>query len=430
MPTFLVVGAGTTGIGAAVRLTELGIDHLVVDAGDRLGGMSASVTDRAGFTWDLGGHVLHSHFEEFDRAVEASGIRLNHVARNGWVWLRGDGPQSLLPTPIQQQLTELPTDLYPDAPVQHLADYYRNNFGRDLYDEFFEPYNRKMWTLPLHDIDHEWTSLRSGSAARNVPVLGLAGGAPAPASTFPYPVGGTGALWQAVHDKLMTPDSVRLRTRVLDIDPAARVAHLDDGSAVPYRYCISTAPVTTALGWIGWSERANTLRASRLHAVGLGYRGEPPPALADKTWLYCPAESVPWYRATMLSNYDAANAGPGRWNILCEVPVFAENPISAADAVDGVQRSLQRLGADPAQVVSRFSDTLDFGYPVPTLGRDRLLREADERLRAHGIYSRGRFGGWRYESSNQDYGYVQGRQAVDNALSGAPEDVYWYPERF
>ena len=43
---------------------------------------------------------------------------------------------------------------------------------------------------------------------------------------------------------------------------------------------------------------------------------------------------------------------------------------------------------------------------------------------------RGRFGGWRYESSNQDYGYLQGREAVDNALSGTPEDVYWHPDRF
>lgn len=430
MPTFLVVGAGTTGIGAAVRLTELGIDHVVVDAGDRLGGMSASITDDDGFTWDLGGHVLHSHFADFDRAVEASGVRLNHVTRNGWVWLYGDGPQSLVPTPIQQQLTELPTDLDPDAPVGHLADYYRNNFGSRLYDEFFEPYNRKMWTLPLEHVDHEWTSLRSGSNARNVPVLGLAGGPPPPASTFPYPIGGTGALWQAMHDRLMTPGSVRLRTRVLDIDPTAREARLDDGSTVGFRYCISTAPVTTALSWIGWSEPAQTLRASRVHVVGLGYHGEPPATLVDKTWLYCPAETVPWYRATMLSNYDPANAGPGRWNILCEVPVFAHDPISAADAVDGVRRSLQLLGADPARVAGRFADTLEFGYPVPTLGRDRLLREADERLRAHGIYSRGRFGGWRYESSNQDYGYVQGRQAVDNALSGTPEDVYWHPERF
>lgn len=430
MPTFLVIGAGTTGIGAAVRLTELGIDHLVVDGGQRIGGMSASITDDAGFTWDLGGHVLHSHFEDFDRAVAASGIALNHVTRNGWVWMRGDGPDSLVPTPIQQQLREWPIDLQPDAPVNHLADYYRNNFGSRLYEEFFEPYNRKMWTLPLDQIDDEWTSLRSGSAARNVPALTLAGTTTAAASTFPYPVGGTGALWQAVHDTMMTPDSVRLGTRVLEVDPAARRAHLDDGSTVSFRYCISTAPVTTALNWIGWTDRAATLRASRLHAVGIGFDGDPPPALADKTWLYCPDEAVPWYRATMLSNYDEANAGPGRWNILCEVPVFDETPVSAADAVAGVLASLRQLGADPARAAARFVTTLEHGYPVPTLGRDELLREADKQLLAHGIYSRGRFGGWRYESSNQDYGYVQGRQAVDHALYGTAEDVYWHPERF
>lgn len=431
MPTFLVVGAGTTGIGAAVRLTELGIDHLVVDAGERIGGMSASVTDDDGFTWDLGGHVLHSHFAEFDRAVQASGVELNHVTRNGWVWLNGDGPDSLVPTPIQQQLTELPTDLRPEAPARHLADYYRNNFGRQLYDGFFEPYNRKMWTLPLEHVDHQWTSLRSGSDVRNVPVLALAGSAmTAPASTFPYPVGGTGALWQAVYERLMTPGSVRLRTRVVDVDVAARVASLDDGSTVDYTYCISTVPVTTALRWIGWGERADHLRASRIHAVGLGYQGEPPAPLADKTWLYCPDETVPWYRATMLSNYDPGNAGPGRWNILCEVPVFTDRPISVSDAVQVVQESLRTLGADPGRVVSRFAETLDFGYPVPTLGRDELLRDVDALLREHGVYSRGRFGGWRYESSNQDYGYVQGRQAVDNALDGTAEDVYWHPERF
>jgi len=25
---------------------------------------------------------------------------------------------------------------------------------------------------------------------------------------------------------------------------------------------------------------------------------------------------------------------------------------------------------------------------------------------------------------------MQGREAVDNALYGTPEDVYWHPERF
>ncbi|MDR3662898.1 MAG: FAD-dependent oxidoreductase [Mycobacterium sp.] len=439
MPTFLVVGAGPTGIGAAVRLSELGIDHLVLDSGDRVGGMAASVRDAQGFTWDLGGHVLHSHFAEFDRVVAAAGVAMNEVTRNGWVWLDGSGPQSLVPTPIQQQLAELPTDLCPDAPLHNLADYYRNNFGGKLYDEFFGPYNYKMWTVPLEDIDHEWTSLRSGSAAPNVPRLGLAGSATGPAGSFPYPIGGTGALWQAVYDRVLAPEKIRLNTRVVDIDVVRRMAMLDDGSSVQYEHCVSSAPLTTAWDWLrrstdtadaGTAEARKSLRASRIYAVGLGYQGPPPPALADKTWLYCPDLSVPWYRATMLHNYDPGNAGPGRWNVLCEVPLLPGQPLTAGDAVRRTEESLRALGAESQRVVSRFVQHVGMGYPVPTLGRDDIVRVVDERLRAHGFYSRGRFGGWRYESSNQDYGYLQGRQAVDHALLGTPEDVYWHPERF
>jgi len=427
---FLVIGAGPTGIGAAVRLAELGEDHLVVDSSDRLGGMATSITDPEGFTWDLGGHVLHSHFPEFDKAVEVSGVRLLQVTRNGWVWLEGTGPEALVPTPIQRHLTELPTDLRPDAPVAHLGDYYRNSFGQDLYDRFFEPYNVKMWTTQLDLVDHEWTSLRNGSGERNVPTLSLATGAKPAAELFPYPAGGTGALWRAIYDQMLQRERVHLNTRVESLDLEGHVAKLADGRTVSYEYCISAAPITTAMRWAGLENLIPGLHASTLHAVGLGYRGEPPPALADKTWLYCPDRGVPWYRATMLSNYDPGNAGPGRWNILCEVPSFSTAPTTAEDAINGTASSLEALGADPALIESRWHRTLPMGYPVPTLGRDDVLRPVNKQLLAHGVYSRGRFGGWRYESCNQDYSFMQGREAVDNALYGTPEDVYWHPERF
>lgn len=428
MPTFLILGAGPTGIGAAVRLTELGVDYAMVEAEADAGGLAGSVTDSCGYTWDLGGHVIHSHFAEFDDAVQASGVPINGVIRNGWVWLGSGGPQTLVPTPIQQQLTELPSDLAPDAPVAHLADYYRNHFGRGLYEQFFEPFNLKMWTVPLHQIDADWTALRSGSGARNVPLLALAGTVATPVETFPYPAGGTGALWRAVHSRLTTPGSARFGTRVTSLDLQRRVATLDDGTTLEYQYCVSSAPLPVMTRWAGVAPAA--LRASRLHAVGLGFRGDPPPTLADKTWLYCPDPDVCWYRATMLSNYDPGNAGAGRWNIMCEVPIHGPSPLSADDAVTGVIESLRQLGADDHRLESRFVRTLSLGYPVPTLGRDEVLREIDAYLVRHGIYSRGRFGGWRYESSNQDYTYMQGRQAVDAALFDAPEDVYWHPERF
>ncbi len=40
---------------------------------------------------------------------------------------------------------------------------------------------------------------------------------------------------------------------------------------------------------------------------------------------------------------------------------------------------------------------LEHGYPTPTLGRDAVLAEALPWLRARGIWSRGRFGSYKYE---------------------------------
>ena len=55
----IVVGAGAAGIAAARRLHEAGLDVLLVEAGDRVGGRAHSITVD-GFTLDLGCGWLHS----------------------------------------------------------------------------------------------------------------------------------------------------------------------------------------------------------------------------------------------------------------------------------------------------------------------------------------------------------------------------------
>jgi protoporphyrinogen oxidase len=428
----LVIGSGPTGLGAAVRLAELGVDHLVVESSSGPGGMASSVTDDQGFTWDLGGHVIHSHFACFDEAVAASGVPMLAVHRNGYVWTGG----RLVPTPIQQHLAELPGDLRPGAPADNLAEYYLNNFGAGLAGEFFDPYTFKMWALPLDQIAHEWTSLRGGSGQRNVPPLGLAAEhQPAPTEFFPYPRGGTGQLWRGVHHKLSDESRFRFDTAVVGVDLPARVATLEDGTRIRFASCVSTVAITTAMGWTGIEPGSRPtgvapLTSPAVYAIGLGFQGAPPPRLADKTYLHCPDAGVPWYRATVLSNYDPGTAGDGRWNVLCEVSTSPHRPIGLDEAVAGARSSLAALGAEESGLVSVWTRVLPMGYPVPTLGRDLLLRRADDVLRAHGVHSRGRFGGWRYESCNQDYSYAQGFGAVNNIVQGDPEDVYWHPERF
>lgn len=423
----LVVGAGPTGIGAGHRLGQLDVDWLMVEAGAGPGGMACSVTDDQGFVWDLGGHVLHSHFDEFDKAIADAGVIMLSPVRNGWVWLGGQ----LLPTPIQHHVTALPLDLDPNGPVEHLGDYYRNNFGEALYQRFFKPFTEKMWATPLELIDDQWTSLRNGSTERNVPTIRVGTSEDHRETvTFPYPAGGTGKLWEALASRL-DQQRILYDVKVESIDLLRRVAHLSNGESVLYQHCVSTMPLTELLVRVGvpsLAERASQFLSSQTFVVGLGFTGAPPDTLADKSWLYSPDPDVAWHRATMLSNYDQDNAGPGRWSVLCEVGRSAFRVIDDAEAVANCEASMTRLGADPATRVSTWTRTVPMGYPVPTRGRDELLVGIDEQLTEHGIRSRGRFGGWRYESCNQDYSFLQGIQAVDASLDGSDENVFWRPE--
>ena len=67
----VIIGAGPTGLGAAYRLKEVGCQNWnVYEAKSYVGGLSASLKDDKGFTWDIGGHVMFSHFDYYDKAYE------------------------------------------------------------------------------------------------------------------------------------------------------------------------------------------------------------------------------------------------------------------------------------------------------------------------------------------------------------------------
>ncbi len=62
-----------------------------------------------------------------------------------------------------------------------------------------------------------------------------------------------------------------------------------------------------------------------------------------------------------------------------------------------------------------------------SLERDAVLGEALPWLKAQGIWSRGRFGSYKYEVANQDHSCMVGVEAVDNMLFGTKEFTLLYP---
>lgn len=58
------------------------------------------------------------------------------------------------------------------------------------------------------------------------------------------------------------------------------------------------------------------------------------------------------------------------------------------------------------------------------MDRDDILQEVIPFLDGLGAYSRGRFGGWKYEVSNQDHTFMQGVEWVNRITRNEPEETF------
>jgi hypothetical protein len=77
-------------------------------------------------------------------------------------------------------------------------------------------------------------------------------------------------------------------------------------------------------------------------------------------------------------------------------------------------------------VVSLHAIDIEHAYPIPTVDRDEALGVVQPWLMNHGIYSRGRFGSWRYEIGNMDHATKMGVDVARLLVEGRPEEL-WQP---
>lgn len=452
-------------MGAAWRLTELAaLQRIPADLTWRLvesepgpGGLARSTKDVAGFTWDFGGHVIYSHYAYFDRLYRSVlGDELVDNPRHTWVYLQN----RFVPFPIQHNvhlfgrdiaervLNEVAAGSRAVAAPRSFREWLVQRYGATLCDLFFLPYNFKMWGVPADRMGVEWTARKSGSRLTNVPGLdpemlrqqidrseavpGWTGATP-----FPYPRnGGSGAFWARLAAALPA-GALSFRDGVVGIDLGRRLARLAGGATIRWRRLINTMPLVELPAMLDGDERRQVsaavagLEHSSVHFVGIGLRGETPAAFRDRYWIYCTPESMPFFRATVLSNYAPSNvpAASPHWSMLFEVTSSPHRPVDATRVVDDCIAAAAGAGwIDVERIVSRWSAFSRFGYPVPTIGRDTALARVGSYLETRGVMSRGRFGGWKYEASNQDNTFMQGLEAVDRLVYGAEEITYSHPE--
>ena len=420
-------------------------DWKLFERSDSAGGLATSVVDPQGFTWDFGGHVVFSHYGEFDKLLEEiMGDEVYAHERSSYIRFR----DRWVPYPFQNNLRYLPPEqAYEcllgliEAPggdtTMDFAQWMEAIFGGGITHHFMRPYNFKVWATPPERMSSQWIgervsvidyrrALRSFVFQEDEVGWG-------PNNMFVFPaVGGTGEIYRRLAGRL--GDRIRYNRAVASVDAETKMLRFTDGSEESYDSLISTMPLDVLVRMLvhcpeAVRAAADDLEHNGVYMVGIGYSA---PLKDDKSWMYFPEDNAPFYRATNFAKYSPANVPGGDTatysSYMTETSYSRYKEETVEGLGDRIEEGLRATGVVEGQptVASQHVVDIPYAYPVPTLERDAALATIQPWLQQHDIYSRGRFGAWKYEVGNMDHSVKMGIDTARWIVKGTPEEV-WTP---
>jgi protoporphyrinogen oxidase len=442
----IILGAGPTGLGAAYRLKELGHTNFhMYDRAPYIGGLASSFKDDKGFTWDIGGHVMFSHYEYYDKLFDKlMGDEYQMNMRESWVRMF----ERWVPYPFQNNIRYLPEHAAYEClagliDAQHTRDpkeatnfeeFISAVFGDGIAKHFMTPYNFKVWAHPAKMMNKEWIGERVAMidinrALKNV-MLKNDDFAWGPNNQFKFPLkGGTGEFYSRFAPEL--EGHYTLNKEAVFINLESKEILFKDGDIVKYDRLITTMPLDLLCNKVirghvpeSIQKATKELRHSSGYMVGIGIKQKCP---STKSWMYFPEDNCPFYRVTYLSNY-SPNMTPDNeqyYSLLCETSCSDFKQVDGQNIVEETIQGLINSGMlteeDRKDIVSTWTYFADYSYPTPTVERDAILSKTIPWLEENQIYSRGRFGMWKYEVANTDHSIMQGVELIDRLLLGQNE---------
>ncbi len=186
---------------------------------DQPGGLACTDVTPEGFLFDMGGHVIFSHYQYFDELIDSAvGVGDEHwntMQRISYVWIKN----RWVAYPFQNNISALPVEdqikcleglveakvrvaTAQDKP-KNFDEWILRVMGDGIADVFMRPYNYKVWAVPTPDMQCAWLGERVATvnvskAISNV-LLNKEEGNWGPNAIFRFPKeGGTGAIWKGV----------------------------------------------------------------------------------------------------------------------------------------------------------------------------------------------------------------------------------------
>jgi UDP-galactopyranose mutase len=292
-------------------------------------------------------------------------------------------------------------------------------WGAGVAKHFAIPYNRKLWAVPLSEMETSWLGGRVplpdleemiDGALR--PVAKPQG----PNARFGYPLRGG---FQALMDGFLPllRGELRLGATVAQVEPSARRVVLDDGTSYTYDKLVSTMPLPQLIRLIGKEAPTRVQRAVAklrhvsVRCVNIGVARE---NVTDKHWIYYPEDPV-FHRIFVQGNASPHNNAPGGFGITCEITYSPHKPLPC-DGDELVERCIRDCIAvgilrEDDEIIARSQVDMPYAYVVYDHARAANVALVREWLATQDIELAGRYSEWEYY--NSDHAFLAGRKVAE-----------------
>jgi protoporphyrinogen oxidase len=454
----VIVGAGPAGLTAAYELCKEGVESVVLEKDDVVGGISRTVNYK-GYLFDIGGHRFFTKVKAVDemwREVlgEKKFLRRSRLSRIYYnkrffyypiravnaLWGLGLWNSTLT------MASYVKAQMFPSKDEKSFEDWVSNRFGKRLFNIFFKTYTEKVWGIPCSEISADWAAQRIKGLSliatiKNALLSSQASGKGDIIKTlidaFDYPEKGPGQMWEMVAEKIQRNGStLKMKSSVEKIAwQKGKVTELVidvDGKreSVAGTDFISSMPVQELVRKLTPKPPANILQA----ADRLGYRDFLTVSLiinkADlfqDNWIYIHDSSVKVGRIQNFKNWSPEMVpDPAKTCLGLEYFCFEGDGLWTMSDDDLVKLATKELGAlglvDPNDVEDGAVVRMPKAYPV----YDSVYAGAVNTIRdflagLNNLYLVGRNGMHKY--NNQDHSMLTAMLSVKNIL-GANYDVW------
>lgn len=321
---------------------------------------------------------------------------------------------------------------YKGAP-RNFEEFIYKVWGAGIAKHFAIPYNRKLWAVPLDEMETSWLGGRVPLPNLEEMIDGAlhpVGKPMGPNARFGYPLhGGFQALMKGFLPHLR--GELRRNAEVTAVSASQHMVTLADGTTVPYEYLVSTMPLPKLVELLGNEAPARVrtaaaaLRHVSVRCVNIGVGRE---HLTEKHWIYYPEDTV-FHRIFVQGNASPHCNPPGGFGLTCEITYSPDKPL-ACDGDDLIRRCIDdciRVGifraSDPIWCANQVD--MPIAYVVYDHDRARNVKIIRDWVSDHDIVLAGRYAEWEYY--NSDHAFIAGRKAAETVRSLEQEQLLAFP---